>query len=118
MMMMTQPDDNVFQDVLSDYAAPVADDGFTQSIMRGIDAESQRTQNLRRGLIYGACFVGGMIAATQLPGLMTLIGGLDVALPPVPASSPLPISQWTFVGVTLLGFVLWAALDRKTSEIF
>lgn len=123
MNMMTQPDDNLFQDLLADYAAPVSDDGFTDAVMHKLQAETARTERIRRFAIYAACFIGGMIAATQIPTLMGLIAGMDVAVPELPSSdaltaSPLAFPQWAMISVVLLGFVLWAALDRKTSELF
>ncbi len=118
MNMMTQAEDNLFQDMLADYAAPASDDGFTDALMQKIETEAKRTAQLRKGLIYGACFVGGIIAATQIPALMTLLSTVDMALPDVPSPAPLPAPQWIVPSAVLLGFVLWAALDRKASEIF
>jgi len=85
-MMMQNPDDNLFADMLSDYAAPVADDGFSDTVLNAIETEARKVERIRRFSIYGACFIGGLIAASQLPAF--------------------------------LGFVLWAALDRKASDIF
>ncbi len=118
MNMMTQAEDNLFQDMLADYAAPASDDGFTDALMQRIETEARRAAQLRKGLIYGACFIGGVIAATQIPALMTLLSTVDVALPDVPSPAPLPISQWIIPAAIFLSFVLWAALDRKASEIF
>jgi len=118
MNMMTQPEDNLFQDMLTDYTMPASDDGFTDILMQKIQAEKARAERLRKSLIYGACFIGGVIAATQLPALVTLLGGVDIVVPDVPSPAPLPMSQWAFPIAVLLGFVLWAALDRKASEIF
>ncbi len=118
MNMMTQAEDNLFQDMLADYAAPASDDGFTDALMQKIQAETARTERLRKFLIFGACFIGGVIAATQIPALMTLLGTVNMALPDVPSPAPLPVSQWIVPSAVLLGFVLWAALDRKASEIF
>jgi len=118
MNMMTQPDDNLFQDMLADYIAPADDDGFTDTVMQKIQAKAARTERLRKGLIYGACFIGGVIAATQLPAFMTILEDVNVAMPDVSSPSPLPLSQWLLPAAVLLGFVLWAALDRKASEIF
>ncbi len=117
-MMMQNPDDNVFQDILSEYAAPVEEDGFTQSVLESIKAESKRIRRIRSVAIYGACFIGGLIAASQFPALMALIGEIDIALPSIPQTGAIPLSQWSWAGIVLLGFVLWAALDRKASEIF
>jgi len=117
-MMMQTPDDNLFKDMLSDYAAPVADDGFSLSVIEAIEAETRKVERIRRFSIYGACFVGGVIAATQLPGLITMTAKIKLAAPSIPDAGSIPLSQWSWAGIILLGFVLWAALDRKASDIF
>jgi len=118
-MMMQTPDDNLFKDLLSDYVTPLDDDGFTQSLMAQLDQDAVKTEKLRRGLIYGASFVGGAIAAMQFPAFIKMLSALTPTLPNAAAlPSDLPISQWTFMTIVLLIFVLWAALDRTTSELF
>ena len=117
-MMMQNPDDNLFQDLLADYAAPVEDDGFTQNLLENIQAEAKRVERIRRVSIYGACFAGGVIAAAQLPALATMAGNIKLAMPAVPDAGGLPVSTLSLAGLVFLGFVLWAALDRQVSEIF
>lgn len=117
-MMMQQPDDNLFKDMLAEYAAPVADDGFTQSLLGNIEAETKRVERIRRVSIYGSCFVGGVIAASQFPALITMAAKVKLASPVIPDTGSIPLSQWSLAGLILFGFVLWAALDRKASDIF
>ena len=123
-MMMQTPDDKAFRDALSDYAAPIQDDGFTQSVIAQIEKETLKTDRLRRGLIYGACFIGGAIAATQLPAFMKVLSNMSAAvkidMTVLPSTLPalLPVSQLTILMIVFLGFVLWAALDRTSSELF
>lgn len=118
-MMMQNPDDNLFQDLLSDYAAPVADDGFSHAVLQTIEAQTRKVERIRKVSIYSACFAGGIIAATQIPMLVSLAAKINISLPNLPEAGALPVSQWSVIGgVTLLGFVLWAALDRKVSDIF
>jgi len=123
-MMMQNPNDNffgdnLFKDLLSDYTAPTPDEGFTQSVLAEIDQNLLKTDRLRRGLIYTACFIGGAIAATQFPALLKIIAGLTPALPnAAPLPFALPTSHWTLLTMIFLGFVLWAALDRTISELF
>lgn len=115
-MMMQNPDDNVFKDLLGDYAAPVADDGFTQTVMQVIDQDRAREERLRHGFIYGACFIGGVIAATQFSGLMGLVKtwlSRDLSL-----AQNLSYSSWTIAAIPLVVFTLWCALDQKTTELF
>ena len=116
--MMQQPDDNLFADMLSDYAAPVAEDGFSDSVLKKIEAETRKVERIRRVAIYGSCFVGGIIAASQLPALVNMTTKINLATPSFPEASTLPASQWSLAGLILLSFVLWAVLDRKASDIF
>lgn len=117
-MMMQNPDDNLFQDLLSDYAAPVAEDGFSDAVIKSIEAESRKVERIRRFSIYGACFIGGLIAASQIPALVNMTAKIKLAAPALPETGSIPLSQWSWAGILLLGFVLWAALDRKASDIF
>jgi len=117
-MMMQNPNDNLFQDLLSSYAEPVADDGFSESVLKTIEAETRKVERIRRFSIYGACFVGGVIAASQFPGLLAMTSKIKLAAPTIPDAGAIPLSQWSWAGIILLGFVLWAALDRKVSEFF
>jgi len=117
-MMMQNPDDNLFQDLLSNYAAPVADDGFSTSVLKTAQAQTRRVERIRRFSIYGACFVGGLIAASQFPALIAMTAKVKLAAPTIPDTGTIPLSQWSWAGLILFGFVLWAALDRKASDIF
>jgi len=116
-MMMQNPEDNLFRDLLSDYAAPIEDDGFTKSVMRSIEHENpSRSSNLRRGLIFGACVIGGLMAAIQLPGLFRLMG--QTFSPDLVSLSSLGQSSWMLGAITVVGLLLICALDQKTSELF
>lgn len=116
--MMQTPDDNLFQNMLAEYAAPIADDGFSQNVIASLEAAGKREERIRRVSIYGASFVGGLIAASQFPALLSIVAKVNIALPGLPDGGVMSLSQWSILGVVLLGFVLWAALDRKASEIF
>jgi len=117
-MMMQNPDDNLFKDLLSDYAAPVTEDGFSDTVLKSIDVEARKVERIRRFSIYGSCFVGGIIAASQFPALVNMTAKIQLATPTIPDTGSIPLSQWSWAGIVLLGFVLWAALDRKASDIF
>ena len=114
--MMQNPEDNLFKDLLSDYVAPIADDGFTKSVMRSINAENQYESTLRRGLILGACAIGGLMAAIQLPALFKLIG--QTFSPDLASISNIGQSSWMLGGIVAVGVLLICALDQKTSELF
>ena len=117
-MMMQNPDDNLFKDLLSDYAAPVAEDGFSESVLKAIDLEARKVERIRRVSIYGACFVGGAIAASQFPALIAMAAKFKLAVPTLPQIESFPLPYWSLAGLVVLGFVLWAAVDRKASDIF
>jgi len=119
--MMMQNSDDFFgdnKDMLSEYAAPVTDNGFSDGVLKSIEAQTRKVERIRRISIYGACFVGGIIAASQLPALVAMTAKIKLAAPSIPVTDSIPLSQWSWAGIILLGFVLWAALDRKASDIF
>lgn len=120
-MMMQNPDDTLFTDMLSNYCAPVEDAGFTQALMADIRAEERRLKSLRRITIGAACFIGGMVAATQFPALGDIIANIDLVFLSAPRTfevSQLSVSQWTLTGMILLGSVLWTIVDKRASDIF
>lgn len=117
-MMMQNPDDNLYQDLLSDYATPVEDDGFSMSVLKAAETATRKIERIRRFSIYGACFVGGVIAASQFPALISMTAKMEFAAPAITDMGSILLSQWNWAGIILLGFVLWAALDRKASDIF
>ncbi len=79
MMMDNDPMDNELTALLSDYAAPIPDDGFAAKVK----AEVAKRARLRRIFIAGSGGLGAIIAAMQLPALYGIISGL-------PAASKLP----------------------------
>lgn len=115
-MMMQNPEDNLFKDLLSEYVAPIEDDGFTKSVMRSIEYEIPSRTTLRRGLIFGACAIGGLIAAFQLPALFELMG--QTISPDLASISNIGQSSWMLGGIIVVGLSLICALDQKTSELF
>jgi len=95
-------DDFDIQNVLRDYAAPVADNGFTAATL----ARADTSQSARLPILLAAGLIGGGLALSQMPSLFSLLSHLEV-----PAASPFVI---TALGV--LGFVGWAALDKGWSD--
>jgi len=117
-MMMQNLDDNLFQDLLSDYATPVSEDGFSDTVLNKINAEARKVERIRKISIYSACFVGGMSAATQFSSLMGLVSKISITTPQLSTIDAAAIPVWGFAGIILFGFVLWAVLDRQVFEIF
>lgn len=77
-------DDVAIDAFMAAYMAPATDDGFTQAVMQKaralhgfIEPEITAAETrLRRVAVYGACFIGGIIAAAQLPKLLSLASSM------------------------------------------
>ena len=72
--MMSTPDDNLFQDLLSDYVAEPDDAGFTGVVMQEIEQAQKREARIRKGGLAAAFFAGGLIAGSQLKTLGEFLG--------------------------------------------
>ena len=90
------------QAALRNYAAPIADNGFTQATLQ----RTQHMKALRRPILGAAGAIGALSAVSQMPNLWRLLHQLNI-----PHISPLFV---TALGV--FGFVAWAALDRERSD--
>jgi len=89
-MMQDPIEDKQFENLLSDYAAPIDDDGFSAHLLAQLPDEQNSAQSntesrthLRRAFIGGGAIVGGGIATTQVPALAKLLG--KVSLPVINA---------------------------------
>lgn len=114
-MMQDPIEDKQFEDLLSDYAAPVNDGGFSIHVMAQLpspSANTQDTENLRRRFIGGGAIIGAAIAATQLPALLKLTSKLNApevsmpALASVDTSALLTSSGMAMAALALMG-VIW-----------
>lgn len=90
------------QNLLKDYARPLADNGFTACTLKHI----QTRQKHRRVILCSAATLGAFIALSQFPSLWNIIVNLNL-----PTATPM-----TLTTVSLLGFVAWAALDKGWSD--
>lgn len=95
-----------FETLLRDYAAPVADNGFTDAVMDRVSPTRYRLP-----VLAGAAFIGGAFALLQLPELIESFYKLDLFQFDIPAVQPLVL---TALGI--LGFIAWAALDRGWTD--
>lgn len=95
-------DDFDIQNALRDYAAPVADNGFTAAVL----TRAETSTSPRLPVLIAASAIGGCLALSQMPSLRIFLSQIDI-----PTTSPLAL---TVLGV--LGFVGWAALDRGWSD--
>ncbi|MBL4854100.1 MAG: hypothetical protein JKY25_07640 [Robiginitomaculum sp.] len=77
-MMVDNTENNEFTELLSDYAAPIKDDGFSEHIM--LQAQTARnTAPLKPIMVGSATLLAALIAAPQLVNLKHVIS--DVKLP-------------------------------------
>lgn len=119
-MMHETPEDNMFTDLLGEYAAPIADNGFSAKVLADIqmhtqEANTETRQNLKNFIVGGAAIIGGMVAALQLPALWTYVKGLSVPVVEVPTLDLSSVQ--TSIGAnmatpsyTLAAFAMMAAL--------
>ena len=127
-----QRPDKDFQTLLQDYAAPIEDNGFSQTVLQNIDiialqkTLAKRTK-YRLYSLYGAGFLGGILTATQIPSLGKLFEQTFAAMPKTniesthfnPANLSLIELDPTFIGLAIMGgLALWAMIDSKISDIF
>jgi hypothetical protein len=101
-MTHDQNEDAEFASLLRVYAAPVADAGFTVSTLDRIESRS----DLRMPVLIGAACIGGAIALSQMPSLLTLASHFTVPV----------VQPYVLTTLGLLGFVAWAALDKAWSD--
>lgn len=90
-------------------SAPVADDGFSVSIVRRV----RRRLWLRRLAVPVAALIGGTIAIKPLTGFVTAVAGLSTLIPPElmkSATELVPQLPTTQVSTIVLGAMLVAAV--------
>lgn len=127
--MTSNSQNSEFQTLLKGYMAPAKDDGFTQSVLAQIEAQNQqreqRITTYRRVGLYSAAFMGGIVAAVQLPKLSQLFKSLNTntpSLPDVEISSlgilTANLSQSTALigGTIIILFALWVIIDQRSAE--
>ncbi len=134
--------DEKLKALLRSYNAPVADEGFSALVMEGVmdrvEAQAAGATRLRKFALYGAFFIGGAAAAVQLPKLAGLIAGAysgveqQLSRLPLPQLSPSDgqgilsgqsfitetlsnaPSYSVFVGLGVMLYLIWAAIDGET----
>lgn len=108
-IMITPPQNEDFQALLAEYMREPEDIEFTDAVMiavrrqAALEARQGKVKRLRIGALLGSCFMGGVMAASQLKSVLALSG--DITLPQGPLML-IPL----FV---LFGFVVWMTLDNK-----
>jgi len=96
------PEDFDIQKALRNYAAPIADNGFTAATL----ARAERSMSVRLPVLAAASVIGASFALSQIPSVWSLLAQTEM-----PVASP-----FAFTAIGVLGFVAWAALDRGWSD--
>jgi len=105
-VMHEDTENKMFKDLLSDYAAPAADNGFSEEVLAGLEAQPDHSR-LKTRLVGGAGLIGAVIAGMQLPGLWNYLSGMSV-----PNVQPLSTPQVntglfsTSYGMAAVGIIL------------
>lgn len=93
MMMHETPEDDMFTALLSEYSAPIQDNGFSANMMAMIASQdTQATVNaikhktIKAMIIGSSAVIGGAYAALQIPSLLRIIR--DVSLPKIDITMP------------------------------
>ena len=76
-MMQENTEDNMFNALLSDYAAPIGDDGFSESVLANLPT-TQNSNPSKAKFVSIAAFIGGGFAALQIPSLWQYISSLKL----------------------------------------
>jgi len=114
--MQENTEDKMFAELLSDYAEPAQDNGFSEFVLASLP-RPQNQQRLKSILVGGAGALGAAIAATQLKGLIGFVQALSMPTLKAPtvdmtslANSSLMGSSYApvFLGIGLL-VAVWMA---------
>ena len=82
-MMVDDTENNEFRELLSDYAEPVSDDGFSEHVLLQANAP-QNTGKIKTLMVGSAALMAGFIALPQVGKLVQLVSGVtlpEVSLP-------------------------------------
>lgn len=118
-MMMTNPENDMFAQLLAEYTAPLPDDGFSNRVVENLKTQQRYVQRVRRRILAGAVVLGGAIAATQVPAFVRLTKNFTAQstaqISELSSLTSLPYGAPIIVGVFI--FMLWALVDNRGSEV-
>ena len=109
--MMPQPENEIYQALLSDYMTETKDNGFTDQILSAKGLQSQRHNLYRRLSLLSAGLIGGIIAAINLGPFLDIVS--HIAWP----ENPLPTPIWMIAGIILMMFAAFSTLDDQSGYI-
>ncbi len=76
-VMQDDTENNMFKDLLGDYAEPSQDNGFSDLVMASLPG-AKTSNHLKSLIVGGAGALGAVIAGSQLPGLWNYVTGVNV----------------------------------------
>jgi len=76
-MMVDDTENNEFRELLSDYAEPISDDGFSEHVLMQANAP-QNIGTIKRFMVGGATLMAALVAVPQLSKLLQLLGGVKL----------------------------------------
>lgn len=125
-MMSKDPFETDLDALMRDYGAPIADFGFSDAVVAKVEKQSL----LKRGLILGACFAGGLVMASQVKGAKLFAfdinaapdTGVDLTAPFRDVAGTLLSTQsgtmaLAMAALMLTGLAVWLAKDAMEGQI-
>ncbi len=107
MNWMSDMEDPLFKNLLSDYVSDTPDDGFADLVINQLHAKAEREARIRRVMLSGACLVGGVIAGLQVKNLLAWAGE-STLLASASGSAVFP----AIIGLTFM-FSVWMSLESR-----
>lgn len=121
MNMMSMPEDNLYQELLSDYMAEPEDNGFSAAVLGGLEARDKRELRFRRRVLLAAFFAGGLIAGLQLKKFAALMTSVTVPSVDLPGlSSIIPDTatpSLAIIGGVAVAIVALLMMERDGSAV-
>jgi len=119
--MQENTEDKMFAELLSDYAKPAEDNGFSQFVLASMP-RPQNQQRLKSIMVGGAGVLGAAIAATQLNGLLGVLKALTLPTLKTPTVDMTPLANSSLMGSSyapvFLGLSVVVALWMAQTLIF
>lgn len=97
--MQEDTEEKMFNELLSDYAAPAEDNGFSDFVLAALPRPKNH-QRLKSLMVGGAGALGAVIAVSQLQGLWTYASG--VKIPKLPAIEAPSVEVGAFANSALM----------------
>lgn len=76
-MMVDDTENNEFRELLSDYAEPISDDGFSEHVLLQASAP-QNVGRIKNIMVGGAALMAAFVAVPQVGKLVQMVGGVKL----------------------------------------